>query len=251
MNPPTRATTTCFLCKANPPARGFRICRACFRLGGYTERDEPVPREEEPKTREEPMTVEPVRGPLPPDPQDFYAMPKDAPWTGTVCGCTKPRGEFYDSWGGKCKECRKKDDQERRLKRRQGEPVKKAPEKHEKQSTDQPPPKRPSPAENENPEPKLPYACPKHGPHAGFVVGGNPTKSCPVCVKEKRDASLRRSFEVQIKIDLSEKPFLYSVLEAVAREAGMTPADWILSRAVASIHPDHFKGAVMQSLQKP
>lgn len=238
--------TLCIICKRNPPLKGFRLCSDCFRLDTFRLRKaEPEDIHPQESHEEKPM-------PPAPDPPNFRTMSKHELWTGTVCGCTKPRSEFYDSWGGKCKECRKKDDQERRLKRRQGEPVKKAPVKHEKQSTNQPPPKRPSPPpENENPEPKLPYACPTHGPHAGFVVGGNPTKSCPVCVKEKRDASLRRSFDVQIKIDLSENAFLYSVLEAVAREAGMTPADWILQAAVHSIHPDFFKGAVMQSLQKP
>lgn len=167
---------------------------------------------------------------------DFKTMPKDALWTGTVCGCTKPRGEFYDSWGGKCKEHRKKDEHERRLKR-QGGDVKKEPGK-----VDQP----------QKPEPtaKLPYDCPTHGPHSGYVVGGKPTKACPICTRAKRDAGLKRTFDVQIRIDLSNCPVLFDAIVAEANKAEMSPQEWILSMATLAIPAETFKAAALRGLKK-
>jgi hypothetical protein len=145
----------------------------------------------------------------------FHLLKPDEMWTGSQCGCTKPRREFEDKRPGMCRQCRAKRNEQYKKQIKE--------EAAEKQT------------------------CPEHGPHSGAMIGGRliPWK-CPECVRLSRQKGMEAANKsrVILRFDARRKWILKfledkAVSEGCAADvwlmrhiAEMVPADWIKQQLI-------------------
>ena len=155
-------------------------------------------------------------------------------WTGTACGCVKPKSEFTRDNPARCKACLK----ERAKTLKEGK----------KSDPNQRVGSCPTPDEAKAIQPPDSLICDTHGPHHGSKMGGRPSLDCPKCAEEKRIAALRKTMEQRISVDLGGGlSWLRLFLSEEAERRDKTPMDVIVDALIVMVPDQDMKRLMIQS----